>query len=142
ALRHRPAATLATIVVLALGIGLVSTMFALADPYLLRPLPYPRPQELVTLSIASRSTTDTAPTLADWAARTDLLAGVAAYGATQPATVSTGDVETSVRFATVSQNFFSLLGVPISLDDWRALDGRTDVPVVLTAATARELFGT
>jgi len=42
-LARRPAGGAALVLVLALGVGLTSAMFALADPFLLRPLPYARP---------------------------------------------------------------------------------------------------
>jgi len=42
-LARRPAGAAALVLVLALGVGLTSAMFALADPFLLRPLPYARP---------------------------------------------------------------------------------------------------
>ena len=81
AIAMRPAATIATVAVLGLGIGLVSAMFALADPFLLRPLPYARPNELVRIAISLKDGPRPAivPTLADWQARTDLFADVGAY---------------------------------------------------------------
>jgi hypothetical protein len=71
ALSMRPAATIATVAVLGLGIGLVSAMFALADPFLLRPLPYSRPNELVSIAISIKAGPRPAvvPTLPDWQAR-------------------------------------------------------------------------
>src|SRR6185436_8373202 len=72
AIRARPAATLATAAVLTLGIGLVSAMFALADPYLLRPLPYRSPNELVTLSLSTRALEVPPPTLVEWRSRHDV----------------------------------------------------------------------
>ncbi len=48
-LRRRPAFTLITVLVIALGIGANSAVFAVVDAALLRPLPYPRADELVHL---------------------------------------------------------------------------------------------
>jgi predicted permease len=48
-LRHRPGFAIAVIGVLALGIGATTAMFSAVDAAMLRPLPFPRPQELVTL---------------------------------------------------------------------------------------------
>jgi hypothetical protein len=50
ALSMRPAATLAAVGVFALGVGLLSAMFALTDPFILRPPPYANPQELVVIA--------------------------------------------------------------------------------------------
>ena len=52
-LRSRPAATLATVLVLALGVGLVTAMFALADPFLLKTLPYTQPHGIVVINARS-----------------------------------------------------------------------------------------
>lgn len=48
-LRQRPGFSLAVVTVLALGIGATTAMFSAVDAAMLRPLPFPQPQELVTL---------------------------------------------------------------------------------------------
>jgi putative ABC transport system permease protein len=48
-LRQRPGFTVAVVSVLALGIGATTAMFSAVDAAMLRPLPFPRPQDLVTL---------------------------------------------------------------------------------------------
>jgi len=48
-LRQRPAFTLSIIIVLALGIGATTAIFSAVDAAMLRPLPFARPQELVSL---------------------------------------------------------------------------------------------
>ena len=80
-LRSRAGASCATILVLALGVGLTAAMFALADPFLLRPLPYADPERLVSieLAVARRDVPPAIPTLDDWRGRDDLFRGVAAY---------------------------------------------------------------
>jgi putative ABC transport system permease protein len=47
--RADPAFPLATVVLLALGIGAVTTVFSIANALLLRPLPYPDPDQLVAV---------------------------------------------------------------------------------------------
>lgn len=52
-LLRRPGFTVTTLILLALGIGANSALFSIADTVLLKPLPYPRSQELVTVLEAS-----------------------------------------------------------------------------------------
>jgi len=65
---------------MAIGVGLTTAMFALADPYLLRPLPYPGNDELVWMTVRARGLTAdaTLPAFDDGQRRTDLFKGLAA----------------------------------------------------------------
>jgi putative ABC transport system permease protein len=58
-LRRTPLFTVATVLTLGLTIGATSALFAIANAVILRPLPYPQSDRLVSLSIA-RKGTDTA----------------------------------------------------------------------------------
>jgi putative ABC transport system permease protein len=141
ATRARPLSTLATAAVLSLGIGLVSAMFALADPYLFRPLPFERPNELVRVLPRTFATANL-PTVADWRARGDLFAGLAATGAAEVRDLRIDDRPAPLRVAAVSADFFEVLGVPVPLPaDWREADASGAAPVVLTAAASDRLFG-
>jgi putative ABC transport system permease protein len=143
ALRARPAASFALTTILALGIGLAATMFALADPYVLRPLPYLDPGALVAISpppvLATSPAASTGPaqsdlvTLADWQARTDLFAGVAAFSTGELVQVETRDRFTSIKTARVSASVFPLLGLPQPAGDWRIVTGQIETPIVVPA---------
>jgi predicted permease len=138
ALRARPGAALATAGVLSLGIGLVSSMFALADPYVTRALPFADADRLVTLSVGTRETTDV-PTIEGLRARTDLFAGLAAFDTGDPVSVGPGG-ETTLRLLQVSQEYFQVLGVAEPPEaDWRARPQAAETPVVLTAAASRRV---
>jgi predicted permease len=141
AIRARPLAAMATASVLALGIGLVSAMFALADPYLFRPLPFERPHELVWVNPRTFATSHL-PRLADWRARGDLFTAIAASGSAEPRDVTADDRQFGLRVAAVSAEIFDVLGVPVRLAaDWTTPSASGARPVVLTAAAARRLFG-
>ncbi len=139
----RPTATVATVVVVGLGIGLVSAVFALADPFVLRPLPYARPHELVTVSMTVKhgARRPVLPTLADWQARTDLFTHVAAYEINQPVRLTLSEGSVALRTASVSGDFFAMLGIPVTVPpEWAHVSaGTADVPMILTPAAPRRI---
>lgn len=138
----RPTATVATAVVVGLGIGLVSAMFALADPFLLRPLPYARPHELASIRVSVKhgATPAVIPTLADWQARTDLFTDVAAYEINQPARLTLADGSIALRTASVSSSFFPMLGLPVTIpSEWARSTGASDIPLIVTPAAPRKI---
>lgn len=139
AMRVRPAASLGTTTVLAFGIGLVSAMFALADPYVTRPLPFVDADRLVTVSVGTRETTD-APTVEGYRVRTDLFAGVAAFGSTETVTVAGRGAAVTLRLLPVSTVYFEVLGAAIPpLPEWRRLAESGETPVLLTHDASRRL---
>lgn len=119
ALRARPGASCATTLVLGLGIGLVTAVFAVADPFVLRPLPYDNPDRLVTISIARGgsaqvpSMADQMPTLSDWEARADLFSGLAGYRRAGVLRLRTPYGSAVLRATEVTSQFLDLLGVPV-----------------------------
>ena len=54
-LAKNPAFSLSTVFLMSLGIGAVTTIFTIVDHVVLRPLPYPEPERLVTLEEGSHS---------------------------------------------------------------------------------------
>ena len=54
-LRRSPGFTAVSIAILALGIGANTAIFTLVNQVMLRPLPYPRPAELMSISLTAKS---------------------------------------------------------------------------------------
>ena len=118
--------TAAAVLMLALGIGANSAMFALVDAILLRPLPFPAPDRLVVLweqTPASPRSRVSPINLLDWKARSRTFDGMAAYVPNVAGMVlasADGNAETVPR-QWVSSGIFDVLGV-------RAVAGRTFLP--------------
>ncbi len=137
-MRARPTATLATVGVLSLGIGLVSAMFALADPYVTKPLPFAQADRLVTMSIRTRATSGL-PTLETFRSRTDLFARVTATDNTEDVYAGS-DGSITLHLLPVAADYFQVLGAAVPrLDDWHRRRGSLETPVILSASAARRL---
>lgn len=123
--RSDPGYALLVVVSLGLGIGLASSVFAVADRVWLRPLPYPAPDELVALySVGSSGSFPwvSSENWLDWRDGARTLRASALYDA-QPdrRTVRLGDEAVRVDARAVSEAFFEVLGVA-------ALRGRLPAP--------------
>jgi predicted permease len=111
-----PGFTLASVVVLALGIGLNAGMFSLVHALAIAGRPFADADRLVQLYTRDTRTDDyrpfSFPAYQALAGRRDLFEGVLAHN---PAMVSVGDGLTSRRTfsAIVSANYFEVLGVPL-----------------------------
>ncbi len=142
----RPGASAATAMVFALGIGLATAMFALADPYFLRPLPYARPQELAVIRLGSSGgrgglppggrsgVPPPTPTLETWRSRTDLFDGVAAYTGRGLILVQSDAGLVSLTVTDVTENFFQVLGTRDPVPEASITESSTaSVPIVLAS---------
>jgi hypothetical protein len=108
------------IAVIGVGVGLAAMLFALADAYVWKPLPYAEPERLVSIGFDmmsgppgqwNRVTQADIPSLASWQARTDLFDGVAAFDDRGWARVQLSDRIVPLRLVAVSDNLFRVLGV-------------------------------
>ena len=147
-LRKRPGWAAVSIVTLALGIGANTAIFSVVNAVLIRPLPYREPARLVLVwttfghSKQSRAPAS-APELLELRARSRLFDGFAGIWVGSATLTGDGRPE-QLKAASVTSNFFSLLGV-------RLARGRTFAPgeegplappvVVLSDALWRERFG-
>ena len=116
-LRASPAFTLVAVVTLALGIGVNSAIFALADAALMRPLPFGQADRLVMLweRTPTSAKTGVAPmNMRDWILQSQSFEGIAyvqrGMGGGPLLTAPDGSIETAERQST-SSNFFDVLNV-------------------------------
>ena len=115
-LRKNPGFTVAAVLALTLGIASTTAIFTVVEGVLLRPLPYPNPDQLVTLAQTVRSTGvsmhDSSPAnYLDWKAQAAAFSTLAASRGSQATLTSDGQPE-RVRITTTSSDFFALFGVP------------------------------
>jgi putative ABC transport system permease protein len=112
----RPGFSVPIIAVLALGIGATTAVFSAVDAALFRPLPFAKPNELVTLTNVAvpfiEERDEQFPVdLQDVAAMRDVFSNVAAFAA-GGLNLTSGDRPLRARAGVVSAGFFETLGVP------------------------------
>ncbi|HEX5580158.1 MAG TPA: ABC transporter permease, partial [Gemmatimonadaceae bacterium] len=122
-LARSPGYTAVALLTIALGIGATTAVFSVVDGVLLRPLPYPEPEQLVHVRESSRENgwmSVPAANFYDLRRESRTLAAAAYYGGGME-TVLGADEPLRVRTAWVSREFFDVLGV-------RPLHGRLIAP--------------
>ena len=115
----RPGFTLVAVLTLALGIGINTTVFSLANSVFLRQLPVASPQNLAWV-FSNQDHPSSYPEYLEYRNQTDLFDGVLAYEWVPLNVGSNGQAE-RVQGALVSGNYFDVLGV-------KAAMGRTFLP--------------
>ena len=132
----------------AIGVGANTAIFTVVNATLLRPLPFPRASELVTVSTSNRQTRQsfnnaTAANFLDWRARNRSFASLAAFREVSLAYSGDGDPE-RVSAAMVNANFFDVLEVKAALGrTFLTQDEARGAPrvAVISDAFWRERFG-
>jgi predicted permease len=112
-LRKAPGFTAIAVLTLALGIGASTAIFSVVDAVLLRPLPYPSPEKIVTVweQEANGHPAHLAdPNFLDFRAQNHTLSTLATFG-DGLASVSGGSEPLRLKVAAVSQDFFNVLGI-------------------------------
>src|SRR6185437_2883901 len=141
-----PVFTAIAILTMALGIGANTAIFSVINAVLLRPLPYPNAEQLVKIW-ETEPQLDNAPVapadFLDWRQQSQSFEQLAAYRS-QTFNFTGGQEPERVRGARVSANFFSLLGIQLTLGRSFSEDedqqGRNQV-LVLSDELWRRRFG-
>lgn len=145
-LRRAPAFTLASAVTLAIGIGGATAIFSVADPIVIRPLPYRSPDRIYTVwqnDPGSGRDNLGYLTIADLAAGTTGFQSTAALGGWGPVLTRNGSAEQLFGLR-VSWSYFRTLGVSPALggDFSREDDAPTrNTVVILSHALWQSRFG-
>jgi predicted permease len=112
-LRKNPGFTAITVLTLALGIGANTALFSVVNGVLLNPLPFPHPEQLITLH-ASKPNFETGsisfPNFLDWEKDNHTFSGMAIYRGTNFTLTGLGETE-RVRADLIAPDFFRVLGV-------------------------------
>lgn len=146
-LRQAPVFTVTAIIVMALGIGAGTAMFAVVNAWLLRPLPLARPSELVAVW-RTAATHPREPAYFDlyrdylvWAADTHTLTGLAATFDQDYALTGTGEAR-RLHGEVATWNTFAVVGVqPAAGRLFDASDARGDPSCVISYALWQSQFG-
>jgi len=143
------ASTMAIVATVALGIGANTAIFSILDALLLKPLPYPQSDHIVTLwqdLHARGGPVDewaTPGNLADWRAEKDVFASMASVRGFTAALTGEGDPE-PVRGEAVTDGYFDVAGVAPAIG--RAFTAAESMPnaprvVILSYALWQRRFG-
>jgi predicted permease len=140
--------TLAATLILALAIGVNTAVFSFVDAYILRPLPYPEPQDLALVTrVYDNGSAGIGQDGRTWEAIRNLESEQ--FDATPysnwitEANLATGDRATTVRLQRIGAGYFSLLGVlPRTGRDFAVEDDLADGPgvAIVSYSLARTLF--
>ena len=112
-LAKQKAWTAVAIITLALGSGANTALFTIVNAALLRPLPYPAPDRIVSISEMDKGVdhgTVPVPTFSEWGTTARSFSALAAYNYTS-AVLGSVDVPEVVDGARVSASYFRVFGL-------------------------------
>ena len=119
-LRKKPSFTIVAVITLALGIGANTAIFSVVDAVLLRPLPYPAPEQLVMLwsSMKPQGITQSGSAMPDyreWRDQNRSFAGLGAFYYSDYNLAGAGFEPERAQGAHVTANLFDVLSVKPAL---------------------------
>ncbi|MGH9486423.1 MAG: ABC transporter permease [Terriglobales bacterium] len=134
-LAHAPGFAAIAILTLGLGIGANSAIFSVVDAVLLRPLPFPQPQQLVAVREKARqfpSMSVSYPDYLDWVQQNHSFRALAVYRVNFAVLTHAGP-STVIQGQQVSWQYFPVLGIHPQLGRWftRAEDRLGGTPVAI-----------
>jgi putative ABC transport system permease protein len=145
-LKRSPAFGATLLAVLILGIGATTAMFSLVSSLLLRPLPYPHPEELTilwTTQLQADPSPASYPDFRDWRAQATTFSFMAAMEYDRANLSSASEKPDAVPSADVTGDFFHVLGASAARGRLLDLDDdRVDGPkvAVISSSLWRQRF--
>jgi putative ABC transport system permease protein len=128
-----PGFTAAAVLTLAVGIGANTAIFSVVQAVILRPLPFPHPEQLVMVWETDKSGAQSNmgyPTFADWRSQNHSFEAMSALADWSPTLSGAGEPQALVG-ARVTADFFRVLGVkPMFGRDFTEEDDRPNAPRV------------
>jgi putative ABC transport system permease protein len=150
-MRKNPAFASASILVLALGIGVNTAIFSVSNAILFRPLPFPEPQQLVrlwdTYGTPGNFGPISYPNFLDWRSWNRSFTALAVFAERGLVLTGVGDA-TSLQTLAASASFFDVLGVQPALgrkflpeEDGPGANNGTDSAVISDRLWRRQFGG-
>ena len=135
--RHRGSSIVA-ILTLALGFGASTAIFSVVDAAMLRPLPYPDPEQLVAVRVEIKQpdgrTSSPTTSMADvrlWQQATDVFSKVAGWGSAFGGRIVDGPEPQRIRVSQFTEDYLALHGVrPLIGRDFTREDTQFGAPAV------------
>lgn len=142
-LLRSPTFSLAALATITLGVGSTTAVFSVVDGIVLAPLPFPEPDELVTVWMHNPAQgidedITSWPNFVDWREGSSSVERMAVVRSVRYALTGAGDPEEVVG-ASVSRGFFEMIGAPLALG--RAFrDDEVEGDLVRVVVLSHELF--
>jgi putative ABC transport system permease protein len=107
---RRPAFTAIVVATIALGVGANAAIFSVVNGILLRPLPYPQAERLVSFGHEAPTWLTSEPNFVDYRRDMTTIEGLGAY-VSRDGTLTIGDQPERIHIVRASEDFFPVLGV-------------------------------
>ena len=149
-LLRQPAFLALAVLTLGVGVGATAAVFSAVRAVILRPLPFPAPDQLIAVTTTNldrpgRGADSSPPDVVDWASQQRTLSGLAAFTADALAISGPQAAAEQVPGATVTGAFFDVLGVAAArgrtIDEHDARLGAAPVVVISDRLWQRRFAG-
>jgi putative ABC transport system permease protein len=133
---RRPMFTVVVVATIALGVGANAAIFSVVNGVLLRPLPYPAAERVISFGHAPPHWLTSESNFLDYRSEMRSFDGLSAFTQLE-ATITSGDEPERIRLVRASEDFFPVLGVAPMLGRVFAADEyRADPPTVVMLSHA------